>query len=52
MLYAIEIQPTLIGKIRVAQSTDPQLQRIKEEVLIGKVAGFIIHECSTLRFHN
>ena len=46
------MQPTLIEEIRVAQAMDPQLERIKEEILVGKVSGFVIHEGGTIRFHN
>jgi len=44
MLYVIEAQPTLIEEIRVAQATDPQLEQIWEEILVGKAPGFVIHE--------
>ena len=43
-LHAIEAQSTLIVEIRVAQATDPQLERIREEILVGKAPGFVIHE--------
>jgi len=36
MLCAIEAQPTLMKEIRVAQAMDPQLERIREEVLSGR----------------
>jgi len=51
-LHVMEAQPTLIEEICVAQATDPQLERIKEEILVGKALGFVIHEDSTIRFHN
>jgi len=47
MLYTMEVQPTLIKEIRVAHNTDLQLERIRDEVLVGKAPGFIIHEDGT-----
>jgi len=52
MLYAMETQPTLREKIQIAQAMDPQLEQIKEEILVGKVLGFVIHEDGIIRFHN
>jgi len=52
MLYALEVQPTLIEEIQTAQATDPQLERIRDEILVGKAPGFVIHEDGTIRFHN
>jgi len=52
ILCILEVQPTLIEEIRVAQTTDPQLERIREEILVGKAPGFVIHEDGTIRFHN
>ena len=52
MLYASQAQSTLIEEIRVAQATDPQLERIREEILVGKAPGFVIREDGTIRFHN
>ena len=52
ILQAIEAQLTLIEKICVAQATDPQLERIREEILVGKEPGFVIHEDGTIRLHN
>jgi len=52
ILRTLEAQPTLIDEIRVAQATDPQLERIREEILEGKAPGFIIHEKGTIRFHD
>jgi len=52
ILCALEVQPTLIEEIRVAQTTDLQLQQIREEILVGKALGFVIHEDGTVRFHN
>jgi len=52
MLYAMEAQPTLIEEISVVQTMDPQLERIREEILVGKAPQFVIHEDGTIRFHN
>jgi len=52
MLCALEAQPTLIEEIRVAHTTDPQLEWISEEILVDKALGFIIHEDGTIQFHN
>jgi len=52
ILYAVEAQLTLIKEIGVTQAADPQLQLIKEEVLIGKSLRHVIHEDNTIRFHN
>ena len=51
-LHAMEAQPTLIEEIRTTQVTDPQLERIREEILVGKALGFVIHEDGTIRFYN
>ena len=52
ILYAMEAQLTLIEEIRIAQTTDPQLERIREEILVRKAPGLLIHEDGTIRFHN
>jgi len=52
MFYALEAQSTLIEEIRLLQTTNPQLEPIRGEILTGKAPGFIIHEDSTIRFHN
>ena len=31
---------------------DPKFKQIREEILVGKVPGFIIHKDGTIRFHN
>jgi len=48
MFYALEAQLTLIEEIRLAQTTDPQLERIRGEILVGKPPWFIIHEDGTI----
>jgi len=52
MLCALEAQPTLIEELRVAQVTDPELERIREDILVGKASGFVIYEDGTIQFHN
>jgi len=52
ILCTLEVQPTLIEEIRVTQTIDPQLERIRKEILVGKAPGFVIHEDGTIRFHN
>ena len=37
---ALEIQPTLLGKIREAQKTDKEIAEIKERMSKGKAKGF------------
>ena len=36
----------------MAQATNPQLEQIREETLVGKAPEFVIHEDDTIRFHN
>jgi len=48
----MEALPTLLEEIHIVEATDPQLERIREEILIGKTPGFMIHEDGTIRFHN
>ena len=52
MLCTLKAQPILIEEIQVAQAMDPQLEQIREEILVGKAPGFVIHEDGTIRFHN
>ena len=52
ILYTIKVHPTVIEEIRVVQSTDPQLDKIKMEVPVGKAPGLMIHEDGTLRFQS
>ena len=51
-LCTLEAQPTLIEEIRVTWAMDPQLEQIREEILVGKAPGFVIHDDGTIRFHN
>jgi len=51
-LHAMDVQPTLIEEICLAQVMDPQVERIREEILMGKAPGFVNHEGSTIRFHK
>ena len=52
MLCILEAQPTLIEEIRVTQATNPELEQIREEILVGKAPRFVIHEDGTIQFHN
>jgi len=51
ILCTLEVQPTLTEEIRVAQTIDPQLERIREEILVRKEPGLVIHKDGTIRFH-
>ena len=48
----MEVQQTLIEEICAAQTMDPQLERIRKEILVEKAMGFVIHEDGTIRFHK
>jgi len=48
----MEEQPTLIEEICIAQATDPRLERIRKEVLVGKAHRFMIYGDGTIRFYN
>ena len=39
-------------EIRLNQESDPELQRIKQNLEKGKSPGFVVHEDGTLRFQN
>jgi len=52
MLCALEAQETLIEENQLAQAANPQLEWIREKILVRKAPGFIIHEDDTIRFHN
>ena len=52
MLCAVEAQLTLIEEIQVAQAADPELEQIREEILVGKAPRFVMHEDGTIWFHN
>ena len=49
---AIQIQPTLLQKIREAQSGDLKLQEFREQVKIGLRSDMQIHADGTLHFGN
>ena len=38
---ALEVQSTLLGKIREAQKTDKEIAEIKEKMSNGKAKGFV-----------
>ena len=49
---ALEIQSTLLGKIREARKTDKEIAEIKEKMSKGKVKGFREDEHDTLWFED
>ena len=49
---ALEIQSTLLGKIREAQKTDKEIAEIKERMSKGKAKGFHEDEHETLWFED
>jgi len=51
-LSALTLQPSIVEKIRVNQESDPELQRIKQNLEKGKPPGFVVHEDGTLQFQN
>jgi len=51
-LMAMQIQPTLLEKIREAQGRDPKLQEFREQVKAGLRSDMQIHADGTLRFGN
>ena len=51
-LANLRVQPTLIERIKIAQSNDPQLQKIRDLINLGSQSKFCIHEDGSLRFGN
>ena len=49
---ALEVQSTLLGKIREAQKTDKEIAEIKEKMSKGKAKGFCEDEHETLWFED
>ena len=49
-LANLRVQPTLIEKVKIAQSSDPQLQKIRDLINLGSQSKFCIHEDGSLRF--
>ena len=49
---ALEIQSTLLGKIREAQKTEKEIAKIKERMSKGKAKGFREDEHDTLWFED
>ncbi|XP_074271316.1 uncharacterized protein LOC141595249 [Silene latifolia] len=47
----LEIRPTLSDEIKETQRTDPQLEKIQNDVQKGKAYGFIIQEDGSLCYH-
>jgi len=51
-LLALTLQPSIVDEIQVNQESDPELQRIKQNLEKGKSPRFIVHENRTLRFQS
>jgi len=51
-LLALTLQPSLIEEIRLNQETDPELQRIRQNLNKGKSLGFLIYDNGSLQFQN
>ena len=49
---AMEVQSTLLGKIREAQKDDKEIAEIKEKMSKGKAQGFREDEYDTLWFED
>jgi len=49
---ALTVQSSLLEKIRLNQESDPELQRIEQNLEKGKSPGFVMHEDRTLRFQS
>jgi len=47
-LSALTLQPSIVEEIRVNQESDPEIQRIKQNLEKGKSPGFVVHEDGTL----
>jgi len=42
----------MVEEIRVNQKSDPELQKIRQNLEKGKSPGFVVHEDGTLWFQN
>jgi len=51
-LLALTLQPSIEKEIRVNQESDPELQRIKQNLEKEKSPGFVVYEDGTLQFQN
>ena len=51
-MASLSVQPTLINKTKAAQSGDPQLLKIMEQVCGGSRLDFNISNDGVLRFRN
>jgi len=49
-LSTLILQPSIVEEIRVNQESDPELQRIKQNLDKGQSHGFVVHEDGALRF--
>src|SRR3954467_166058 len=47
-LMSLDVQPTLLDKIKEAQKTDKEIEEIKEKIGVGKAKGFHEDEQGTL----
>ena len=51
-LSAFTVQSPLVEEIQLSQESDPELQRVKQNLENGKSPGFVIHKAGTLQFQN
>ena len=51
IIATLQVQPTLMERIKITQVNDPQLNKIREEVIEGKRMEFAIRD-DILRFGN
>ena len=51
-LSALTLQPSIMMEIRVNQESDPELQRIKQNLEKGKSPRFLVHEDGSQRSQN
>jgi len=51
-LSTLTLQPSIVEEIRVSQESDPELERIKQNLEKGKSPGFIVYEDGIMRLQN
>ena len=51
-LSALTLQPSIVEEIRVNQESDPEVQRMKQNLEKGKSPGFVVYEDGTMRFQS
>ena len=49
-LSMLTLQASILEEIRVNQDDDLELQRMKQNLMRGKLPEFVVHEDGTLRF--